>query len=234
MPHHVLVNDYSKFGITNDDPDVIKGRAGSPYAVKDYYNVNPDLAVDPASRLNEFKSLIERTHDNGMKVIIDIVPNHVAREYQSITNPQGVEDFGAKDDTNVEYARNNNFYYVVGRDFEVPAPQDNYQVLGGDKHPLADNVFEEIPAKWTGNGSREAQPHINDWYETVKLNYGVRPDDSNDFPSLPEEFRHKDYAAHAKFWADKEVPDTWGKFRDITQYWLDIGVDGFRYDVAER
>jgi hypothetical protein len=110
VPHHALVRDYTDYGISDDDPDVIKGRAGSPYAVKDYYNVNPDLAVDPARRLEEFEALIERTHANGMGVIIDIVPNHVARNYESISRPAGVEDFGASDDTSVEWARDNNFY----------------------------------------------------------------------------------------------------------------------------
>lgn len=110
VPHHAVINDYTDFGISNDDPDVAKGRAGSPYAVKDYYNVNPDLADNPEKRLEEFEALIERTHAAGMKVIIDIVPNHVARDYHSLSAPEGISDFGAKDDTSVEYARDNNFY----------------------------------------------------------------------------------------------------------------------------
>jgi glycosidase len=232
VPHHALVNDYSEYGISNDDPDVIKGRAGSPYAVKDYYNVNPDLATDPAKRLEEFEALIARTHAAGMKVIIDIVPNHVARDYTSLSAPEGVSDFGENDDTSVEYAKNNNFYYVVGEAFKVPQA-DNYQVLGGNPHPLADGKFDEMPAKWTGNGARAAQPDINDWYETVKVNYGVKPDGTYDFPVLPDNFSEKDYAAHAAFWEGKALPDSWFKFRDIAHYWLDKGVDGFRYDMAE-
>ena len=109
VPHHDVINDYTKYGISNDDPDVVKGCAGSPYAVKDYYNVDPDLAVDPANRLNEFKELVKRTHKNGLKVLIDIVPNHVARNYHSVSNPEGITDFGANDDTSVEYKRDNNF-----------------------------------------------------------------------------------------------------------------------------
>ena len=97
VPHHALVTDYTAFGISNDDPDVIKGRAGSPYAVKDYYNVNPDLAEDPGKRLEEFRSLVERTHQAGMKVLIDIVPNHVARNYEGSSTPEGLEPFGAGD-----------------------------------------------------------------------------------------------------------------------------------------
>lgn len=233
VPHHALVGDYTKFGITNDDPDVIKGRAGSPYAVKDYYNVNPDLAVDPANRLQEFKALIQRTHQQGMKVIIDIVPNHIARNYHSISKPEGEKDFGELDDTSVEYHVNNNFYYVVNKAFEVPVSKNNYQPLGGENHPLVDNQFIEAPAKWTGNGSRKAQPDFYDWYETVKINYGVRPDGRYDFPRLPENYSNKNYQAHYDFWKDKVVPDSWEKFRNIALYWMDLGVDGFRYDMAE-
>lgn len=231
--HHALIGDYSEYGISDDDPDVVKGRAGSPYAVKDYYSVNPDLAEDPAERLQEFRALVERTHDQGLKVMIDIVPNHVARDYQSLDKPGGVRDFGTADDTSVTYARDNNFYYVSGEDFKVPETVDGYRSLNGEAHPLADGRFAESPAKWTGNGARNPQPKQDDWYETVKINYGVRPDGSEDFPQLPADFAGRGYRDHAEFWADKEVPDSWKKFRDIAHYWLDFGVDGFRYDVAE-
>ncbi|MEJ6475443.1 alpha-amylase family glycosyl hydrolase [Pseudoalteromonas piscicida] len=230
--HHALVTDYSKYGIGQDDPDVVKGRAGSPYAIKDYYNVNPDLANDPSARLAEFEALIKRTHEAGLKVIIDIVPNHVARNYQSLGAPKGTVDFGDNDNTQVTYARDNNFYYVVDQAFEVPS-SENYQVLGGDPHPLADGKFSEIPAKWTGNGARAAKPDINDWYETVKVNYGVKPDGSYDFDRLPDEYAEKGYQAHFEFWQHKQLPDSWYKFQAITHFWLEKGVDGFRYDMAE-
>ncbi len=233
VPHHAVIHDYTAYGISNDDPDVVKGRAGSPYAVKDYYNVNPDLAIDPAKRLEEFKALINRTHKADMKVIIDIVPNHVARNYEGVTNPEGVEDFGASDDTHKEYDVNNNFYYIPGEAFKVPEWQDGYLPLGGEANSLSDSKFEEVPAKWTGNGSRLAQPHFNDWYETVKVNYGIRPDGTKDFDELPEAFWTKDYKAHYEFWKDKTLPDSWNKFKDIALYWLDFGVDGFRFDMAE-
>ena len=233
VPHHAVIRDYTEFGIGDDDPDVVKGRAGSPYAIKDYYSVNPDLANDPSKRLEEFEALIRRTHENGMKVIIDIVPNHVARGYESIARPDGVDDFGASDDTSVEWARDNNFYYVVGEDFRMPEFRPGYLPLGGEPHPLADGHFEESPAKWTGNGARVAQPRFDDWYETVKINHGVRPDGSHSFDSLPEEARNWTATEHADFWRDREVPDSWLKFRDIVLYWTDKGVDGFRYDMAE-
>ncbi len=233
VPHHGVIGDFPEIGLTSDDPDVIKGRAGSPYAVRDYYQVNPDLAVDVTRRMEEFEALIARTHKQGMKVIIDIVPNHVSRHYEGKNNPAGVQDFGAKDDTSLAYAKNNNFYYLPGKAFQVPAPKNGYQPLGGAAHPLSDGKFEEFPAKWTGNGSRLAQPDFYDWYETVKVNYGVSPDGVKDFVTLPEEASTLDIQAHHAFWQGKEVPDSWIKFKDITQFWLAKGVDGFRFDMAE-
>jgi glycosidase len=233
VPHHALVTDYTAYGISADDPDVVKGRAGSPYAVKDYYNVNPDLAEDPSRRLEEFKALIKRTHDAGLKLLIDIVPNHVARNYEGRSTPPGKEPFGASDDTTVTYKKENNFYYIPGEPFRVPEWGDGYLPLGGEAHPLADHYFKEEPARWTGNGSRMAQPDRNDWYETVKINYGVRPDGGIDFDTLPSEYGAKSHEEHLAFWEGKQVPDSWIKFRDIAAYWLAMGVDGFRYDMAE-
>ena len=231
--HHAVIRDYAVIGIAADDPDVVKGRAGSPYAIKDYYNVNPDLAIDPASRLQEFKSLIDRTHALGMKVIIDIVPNHVARKYISVSKPEGITDLGAENDVNSEYRRDNNFYYIPGEHFKVPRSADNYKPLGGEIHPLSDGKFDEFPAKWTGNGSRRAQPDINDWYETIKVNYGLRPDGGKDFDTLPGNFAEADLQKHREFWQNKSVPSSWVKMRDIALYWLKFGVDGFRFDMAE-
>ncbi len=231
--HHALIADYTQYGIGLDDPDVVKGRAGSPYAVKDYYSVNPDLAINPANRIAEFEALIERTHQQGMKVMIDIVPNHVARNYHSLDKPVGVRDFGADDNVNQAYARDNNYYYVTGKKFKVPDALNNYQPLGGELHPLLDNEFDEFPAKWTGNGARAAQPHFHDWYETVKVNYGIKPDGSKDFAELPLGYELKGYQAHYEFWQQQDVPSSWVKFKDIALYWLDKGVDGFRYDMAE-
>ena len=217
--HHALTTDYTAYGISNDFPAVVKGRAGSPYAIKDYYTVNPDLADDPTQRLEEWEALIARTHQCGLKVIMDIVPNHVARRYESIAKPEGTRSFGEDDDTTVQYAVNNNFYYNPNEAFQLP------EGIYGEYH--------EFPAKWTGNGARASKPDRNDWYETVKLNYGVRPDGTKDFAELPASFENEDTEAHYHFWADKTVPDTWRKFKDIALYWLGKGVDGFRYDMAE-
>lgn len=231
--HHAVIRDYKAFGISDDDPDVVKGRAGSPYAIKDYYQVNPDLAEDPSRRLEEFRELVNRTHEQGLKVLIDIVPNHVARKYEGKNNPEAVQDFGAIDDASLTYRRDNNFYYNPGERFEVPIPESGYRPLGGEPHPLSDGEFEEFPAKWTGNGSRLSRPHFNDWYETVKINYGVQPDGTTDFPALPEGYDIKGAKEHYHFWKNKNVPDSWRKFRDIALFWMEFGVDGFRYDMAE-
>lgn len=233
VPHHALINDYKNIGVSDDHPSVVKGRAGSPYAVKDYYSVNPDLADDPTQRLEEFQALIKRSHDNGLKVIIDIVPNHIARNYEGLNNPEGICDFGDQDDTTIEYHRNNNFYYIPNSSFELPDIDPAFLPLGGEQHPALSSPFLETPAKWTGNGSRLSKPNFDDWYETVKINYGIRPDGSKDFPELPNDYAKRDHLAHYHFWQDVDVPNSWVKFRDIALYWLEKGVDGFRYDMAE-
>ena len=133
----------------------------------------------------------------------------------------------------MEYRKDNNFYYIPSNKFLVPNWKNNYKPLGGEKNELADGEFDEIPAKWTGNGSRLTQPDMNDWYETVKVNYGIKPDGSKDFEELPSEFGTKNYTEHAAFWKDKQVPDSWNKFKDIALFWIEKGVDGFRYDMAE-
>src|SRR5690606_34574368 len=199
IPHHALIGDYRAFGISDDHPDVVKGRAGSPYAVKDYYNVNPDLATDPARRLEEYRELLERSHAAGLQVIMDLVPNHVARKYAGRSNPPGVEDFGAGDDTSVEYHVHHTFYYVPDQAFQRPVWLDGYLPLGGDIPPDLPE-FHEMPAKWTGNGTRSAQPGFHDWYETVKINFGVRPDGTHDFDTLPQSYGERDHTAHFAFW----------------------------------
>jgi glycosidase len=162
---HALLTDYSAFGIPLDDADVVKGIAGSPYAIKDYYDVNPDLAMDIKNRIQEFENLIERTHIQGMKVIIDFVPNHVARGYKSDAKPAGVKDLGEGDDTSVSFKASNNFYYLPGQDFKPPARTNSF--------PVRDKKYLESPAKVTGNDQFTASPGVNEWYETIKLNYGV-------------------------------------------------------------
>lgn len=185
--------------IVADNSTIIKGIAGSPYAVRDYYDVDADLSEDVSRRINEFEALVSRTHRSGLGVIIDFVPNHVARVYRSDMKPDGVQDFGEGDRSDWHFSPQNNFYYFPNTPF---APQ----------FEVAD--YNEIPAKATGNDCFSASPSVNDWYETVKLNYGV------------------DYmGAHARHF--DPLPDTWLKMRDILVYWAEKGVDGFRCDMAE-
>lgn len=203
---HATLTDYSQFGINPDHPLIVKGIAGSPYAVKDYYDVDPDLAVDVPNRMQEFESLVARTHTHGLKVIIDFIPNHVARQYHSDVRPEGVKDFGEDDDNTVAFSPSNNFYYIPNHDFVVPE---------GHKPPLpVTTPYQERPAKATGNDVFQAQPSQFDWYETIKLNYGV------DY--LDGRSPHFD-----------PIPSTWLKMRDILIYWTRKGVDGFRCDMAE-
>ena len=208
---HATMTDYTTQGIPADDADVVKGRAGSPYAIKDYYDVAPDLAVVVKNRMSEYEALIKRTHDHGLKVLMDFIPNHVARSYKSDAKPLGVIDLGATDDKTKAFAPNNNFYYLPGKSFVVPA---GYNPLGALKGPREDGKFFEIPAKATGNDVFSEAPKINDWFETVKLNYGIDYQNGR--------------TAHFE-----TVPDTWKKMRDILVYWAGKNVDGFRCDVAE-
>lgn len=206
------MTDYSKYGIKVDDPDIVKGRAGSPYAIKDYYDVSPDLAVDVKHRISEFESLISRTHHQGLKVLMDFVPNHVARTYNSDAKPAGVIDFGANDNVHVAFDPHNDFYYVPGKPFVVPVGTN----AGGDffQSPLKDNQFAENPAKATGNNVFSEAPTLNDWSETIKLNYGV------------------DYLNGEKHYFEP-MPPVWIKMKDILTFWARKNVDGFRCDMSE-
>jgi len=203
---HATLSDYSSYGISCDHPLIVKGIAGSPYAVKDYYDVDPDLAVDVTNRMQEFETLVTRTHEQKLKVIIDFVPNHVARQYHSDVRPNGVKDFGEDDDSSVSFDPDNNFYYIPSQDFIVPE---------GHKPPVPVlGPYQERPAKATGNDVFRAQPSQYDWYETIKLNYGV------------------DYLNNRSIHFDP-IPSTWTKMYDILAYWTGKGVDGFRCDMAE-
>ena len=208
---HATMTDYSAHGIKPDDPDVVKGRAGSPYAIKDYYDIDPDLANDVNNRLPEYEALVNRTHNNGLKVIMDLVPNHVARTYNSDAKPGNVRDFGQDDDCTRDFDPKNDFYYVPGQYFMVPRGYNP----GGDtfKSPMKDGLFNEFPSKATGNDVFSASPSLNDWFETIKLNYG------------------RDYS---NGWGHFDpVPPLWDKIYEILIFWASKGVDGFRCDMVE-
>lgn len=202
---HASQTDHTAHGIPRQHPDVVKGVAGSPYAIADYYDIDPDIAVDVDRRMEEWVALVERTHRAGMKVVMDFVPNHVAREYRSICRPNGVSDLGEDDSTDLRFARDNNFYYI-------PEPLDLSDICGS----TGGKGYEECPARATGNDVFSAKPSRNDWYETVKLNYGV---DYCDAGGRSEHF--------------SPIPDTWGKMADILLFWARTGADAFRCDMAE-
>ncbi len=201
---HATQTDYRRYGIRPDHPAVVKGKAGSPYAIKDYYDVDPDLATSVPDRMKEFENLVKRTHKVGLKVIMDFVPNHVARQYNSDAKPEGVEDLGANDNTAHAFNPQNNFYYIPQCKLEGNI----------DLKKDADEPYIELPAKATGNDKFDAWPNMNDWYETVKLNYGV------------------DYQGGGH-WHFDPIPNTWMKMRDILLYWATKGIDGYRCDMAE-
>ena len=182
----------SEDGCIPSHPQFVKGKAGSPYAICDYYDVNPYLADNPDDRMDEFEQLIKRTHDAGLKLLIDFVPNHVARDYGKVVPVAGHPVLGAEDDRSVHWREENDFFYYVGEKLTLPTPV-----------PEGMSPYEEIPAMATGNNCYSPNPGINDWYETVKINYG----DSH--------------------------TTTWDKMYDIISFWASKGVDGFRCDMVE-
>lgn len=203
---HATMEDFSAFGSPLDHPQVVKGRAGSPFAIKDYYDVNPFLADKPAERMQEFAAMLDRVHQADLKLVLDFVPNHLARAYYSDQKPAGVVDFGQNDNKDLSFSPSNNFYYLPGTQFTIPT---------GVNPPVPVTVpYIEIPAKVSGNNVFSAQPSIHDWFETVKLNYGVDLQHGNQTHFDP-------------------IPDTWLKMTDVLLYWTKKGVDGFRCDMAE-
>ncbi len=182
----------SEQGCMPSHPQFVKGNAGSPYAICDYYDVNPYLADDPQERMEEFKQLIERTHEAGLKMIIDFVPNHVSRDYGKVNPAPGHPMLGSDDDKSVHWKEENDFYYYPGQSLVLPTPV-----------PKGMEEYKEFPAMATGNNCYNAAPGINDWYETVKINYC------------------------------DSYTGTWEKMYDIIAFWASLGVDGFRCDMVE-
>ena len=182
----------SEEGCMASHPQFVKGKAGSPYAICDYYDINPYLADNPEDRIDEFKDLIKRVHDAGLKVIIDFVPNHVARDYGKISPAEDHPMLGREDDKSVHWKEENDFIYYPGCELQLPTAC-----------PKGMKPYHEMPAMATGNNCYSAEPGINDWFETVKINY-----------------------------CDFRTP-TWDKMLDIVKYWASMGVDGFRCDMVE-
>lgn len=203
---HAKLTSYAEFGIPDSHPSLVKGRAGSPYAIADYYDVDPDLAEDVPARMAEFDSLLQRIHEAGLKAIIDFVPNHVARQYKSVSKPDNIADLGQYDNVWQSFHPDNNFYYLTGQSFLPPNREDEIY--------LSDEIHVEQPAKVTGNDCFSASPTLSDWFETIKLNYGV-----DYFGFMEQHF--------------EPIPDTWHKMLQILRFWAGKGIDGFRADMAE-
>lgn len=203
---HASLTSYRQYGIPESHPAVVKGRAGSPYAICDYYDIDPDLSRNPDQRMAAFDSLLKRMQKHQLKTIIDFVPNHLAREYQSIAKPQNISDLGQNDQLEKAFDPQNNFYYLPGSQFSPPVRDLSIFASG--------EPYRESPAKVTGNNCFASSPGIDDWYETIKLNYGT------------------DIAGDGQNYFDP-IPDTWHKMLHIMEFWASKGVDGFRVDMAE-
>jgi len=147
VPAQATATDYASIGKPADNPSLLKGRAGSPYAIKDCGDVCPDYAIDPARRMEEFSALLGRAHRAGLGVLIDFVPNHVSRSHRS-----ALVNFGDADERSRFFSPQNNFFWL-----QPDSP--------GVRSPGAD-------ARVSGNNAVTWSPTSNDWYETAKLNYG--------------------------------------------------------------
>lgn len=220
--------DHSGAGQPAADADLLKGLAGSPYAIEDYFDVSADYAVDPAQRLAEFTALLDRIHAHGMKALIDFVPNHVARSYHSDIHPE--INFGAADDRALFFHPGNNFFHLQPNDegppLRLPTWRDGValsptcQLAGMDCDGFFRGELEH--GRVTGNNVVSWRPGLNDWYETVKLNYG--------FDFIDPEKNVREYPNARS--PEKPVPNTWEKMDRVIGYWQSLGVDGFRCDMA--
>jgi glycosidase len=228
---HATTTSYESLGLPADDTDLMKGLAGSPYAQTDLFDVSPDLAMDPAHRLQEFRELVDRIHRHGLKVLIDLVGNHVSRAYNSQTRPD--MNFGIGDDTSRFFRPDNSFFYLSSSDEGSGAPLRLPSFDRNANVPLSstcrvkgdcDGLFagEMTVGKVTGNNRITWMPSINDWYETVKLNYGY------DFSRRTQPSREFPHAGAP----DKAIPDTWRRIDAAVEHWQELGIDGFRCDMA--
>jgi glycosidase len=200
---HASQSEYSIPGFQAAHPATVKGKAGSPYAISDFFELDPDLAENPENRWTEFHECRSRIQNAGLKLIIDFVPNHTARQYSSIyAKNAGLSDLGEKDRTDLEFHPENNYYYSPGQELVLETNQQ-----------FKDNPFREFPAKATGNDCFSAHPSIFDWYETVKLNYGVNYQNGE---------RNFD-----------PIPPTWKYMLEVLKFWANKKVDGFRCDMVE-
>ena len=214
IPQHATATDYKSIGEPADDPDLLKGIAGSPYAIRDFFDICPDYAEDPSKRLEEFQKTIARIHKAGLKVIIDFVPNHVARSYNSNIRPD--LSFGEKDDQTQFFNTKNNFFWLPPSNDGPPL-----QLPTKDSHPDADGLYppETFVGRVTGDNAPTWKPSTKNWYETTKLNYGF------DFTTLQRAFPNSQNT-------ELTSPDTWKKMDEVLAYWQSLGVDGFRVDMA--
>jgi glycosidase len=211
------LTDHSSIGLPPDPPDIVKGRAGSFYAVRDCVDVCPDYAVHPERRMAEFEALLGRIHAAGLRVLIDLVPNHVSRNHASDAE---CFDFGRGDDQSQFFTPTNNFYYLVdppGRALTLPKPAhwNPPGVVFGGPFEREDGRPGHTPKATGGDDYTQVvqtQPSENIWYETIKLNYGY------DFRTQQGHY--------------DPLPRTWRMVDALIAFWQRKGVDGFRCDFA--
>lgn len=208
------LTDYSHVGLPADHPDIVKGIAGSFYAIRDLYDVCPDYASDPAERMLEFHALVDRAHNAGLQVLIDFVPNHVSRGYSSVTGCH--DNLGQHDQRSVFFNPQNHFFYLVDPPNQVlrlSKPESwNPAATVFDGRFAPEDGSPGHPPRATGNNCTSPSPLTSDWYETIKLNYGY------DFATQRCSF--------------SPTPRTWISMDAVLAFWQSKGIDGFRCDFA--
>ena len=196
---HATGADFASEGKPASHPDVLKGVAGSPYAIRDARDMAPYLFADYGRRWQTLDKVVQDLKAAGMKLLIDFVPNHTAREYM----PSDAGQHPAQVDDTTKFFDRDNFYYYVGDAFVGPLV-------------VADRPYEERPAKATGNDVYSPAPSAYDWYETVKINYGVDPRTNE-----------------GHFGPNRTKPRTWTHMRDNVLFWAEKGIDGMRCDMVD-
>lgn len=201
---HATQTDYSQIGLPAQHLAVVKGKAGSPYAITDFFELDPDLSKHPEKRWDSFSKCLDRIHAQGLAVVIDFIPNHTARQYSSKKGKEILGwDLGEEDNIQQAFHPQNNYYYLPEKPLQLEVNQAD----------VSGTLYTEFPAKATGNDSFTDTPSHFDWFETAKLNYGL------------------DYQFN---WGHFDpIPKTWLYMREVLRFWAGKGIDGFRCDMVE-
>jgi len=147
------------------------------YDVADFMDIEPDYGT-----LSDAKKLIEQSHKLGMRLLVDIVPNHCSDQHKWFQEALAAKP-GSKE--------RDRFIFRDGKGENGDTPPNNWQAVFGG------SAWHRIT---------ESDGKAGQWYLHL---FAVEQPDFN--------------------WQNQEVKDY---FEKVLKFWLDLGVDGFRIDVA--